>query len=424
MLSGVPVPAFFYRERLDPQRLRRALAVVLGDFAAHAGRFAQRDGGLYIEPSSSGVRFEEQESELDIAQLMAAARDHDDYKALAPQLSVKAMLRGHEPLMAVRITQARDGSVLAFAFTHAIGDLASAMLFLRAWSNAARDLAYEKPLDVPDRHAYLVEHLPDPAGVGANLRLFSAGDMLRVARYAATRKRRVDFHFGWHELERLREAASRDRAVTKNDAVCAHALSSLRQLDTTTPRAALSIMINYRSHAGLPANLLGNLVSMVRVTSRPGCEDLPALAAELRSKIENFGESTDYRATARLLEAHPGKWERLRCLPPAADPRAGELVIVSWSSGGLYDLVFESTTPALFMTLNSSVVPFFGSCCESPGRTGLTLSLYVPEALARRAQGERGQALLHAYAASNGASSNSDSFPSRTGALSDPTARG
>lgn len=414
MQNGVPVAAFFYRERLNPTRLRHALAVVLGDFAAHAGRFSQRDDGLYIEPSSAGVRFEEQDSELDITQLMAAASD-GDYKALAPQLSVRAMVQGREPLMAVRVTQARDGSVVAFAFTHAIGDLASAMLFLRAWSNAARNLAYEKPLEVPDRHAYLVANLPDPADAAPNLRLFSAVDMVRLARYAATRKRRVDLHFGWHELERIRNAAGRDRAVTKNDAVCAHALLSLRQLETTSPRAALSIMINYRSHTGLPANLLGNLVSMVRVTVRPGCEDLPAVAAELRSKIERFGQRPDYRVTARLVEAHSGKFERLRCLPAAADPRAGELVIVSWSSGGLYDVVFENTPPALFLTLNSSVVPFFGSCCESPARTGLTLSLHLPEALARRVESEHGQALLHAYAArhDNGFS---ESFTPHTGA--------
>jgi len=393
----VPVLAFFYRERLDAARLAEGLARVLADFPAYAGRLAWRDGALYIEPSQDGVRFEEQASVEPVQSLTAAARS-GDYKALVPPLSVRRMLRGGEPLLAVRLTNAPGGCVLAFAFNHALGDLTSSMLLLRAWSNACRGLAYDKPLHVPDRHRYLLQHLPDAPDARASLRLFAPSEMLRVARHATTRKRRVELRFEAGELERIQRAASRQREVSRHDALCAHVALALRQLDPRAPRHQLSVVIDYRRRLGLPANAPGNLISMVQVPLPARSDDLPRVAAELRQAIERFAERPDYLPTARLLSAHTSAVERLRCLPLAADPRVAALVLVSWTGQGVSDLVFESQRPALFLPLGRTAVPYVGSCHESSEASERTVSLCLPDHVAAVLDTERGRGLVHRYA--------------------------
>ena len=53
-----PRVALAYPTRLDPERLARALARVLSDYSAFAGRLKLRPDAMLIEPSNQGVPLE------------------------------------------------------------------------------------------------------------------------------------------------------------------------------------------------------------------------------------------------------------------------------------------------------------------------------------------------------------------------------
>jgi hypothetical protein len=100
-------------------------------------------------------------------------------QSLDPKLSHLRVLLGREVLLGARHTQARDGSVLAVTWDHALGDMRTTMLLMRAWAAAYEDSRHEPPAAISDRDVYLREHIPDPPAARSAVRLTSWSTVAR-----------------------------------------------------------------------------------------------------------------------------------------------------------------------------------------------------------------------------------------------------
>jgi hypothetical protein len=298
----------------------------------------------------------------------------------------------------MRLTETTDGSVLGVTWHHSVGDLQSTMQLLRAWSKAYANAAHDAPPPVLDRAQYLEARLPDPANAVSTLRLCSVGEIFSLVPLLMQRKTRTDFEFSWDELAELQQWGMRDGQVgfvSPCDALCAHAFSVLRSLSPERPLVRLVVGVNYRKRVGLPANLLGNMVSPLTVNVEP--DDYAAMAAsDLRAKLVSYAsQHADYHATRRFLDEHPGRFERVRTLPNLVDTSGGTWIVSNWSNFGVYELDFDGVEPALFCSLTEAPLPLMTNLFERPGRGGLTLSMHLPELLARRVGSPEGRTRMH-----------------------------
>jgi hypothetical protein len=389
---------FCYPVRLDVARLRDALAQVLSDFPEYAGQFRSIRGGLVIEHSGKGAGFEVASSPERFAALVKAASKSRKGTLLCPAMSTRPRLRGRDPLLRVRLTNTVDGCVLALTWNHAVGDMASTMHLLRAWSQAYSNAAYEPPPLVPDRAQYLDAHLPDSANAVPSLRLVPVSELGAALRFYTMGSRRVDIEFSADELAQLRESTLRESYITAGDALCAHAFLALRALRPERPLTRLGVMVNYRKRMGLPTNLLGNLINGVWMNV--GRQADPAeLAAELRAKVDAYAsEFADYHVTRRFIDQHPRRFERVRLMPVLHDPSCSTWFVTNAISLGFYDVAFDGTPPTLFSPLMDSVIPLMAAVFDGPNQRGATLSLHLPEALAKRVESPEGRARMHSLA--------------------------
>jgi hypothetical protein len=395
--AGTPHLAFCYAERLEPRRLSEALALVLSDYAVYAGRLSYQRGSWRIENGAGGTAFEVTDSPMSSHALGAAAHAQHS-KLVCPTIHASRAVRGAEPLFAARLTQTRDGSVLGVTWLHMVGDTHSTMLLLRAWALAYRGQAYELPVVVSDRDAYLSANIPRTSRQeGAGLRRLSWTQLTGLLWYYATHPgKRLNLEFSWQDIECIREAAARERSVTVNDALCAHVFATIRRLQRLGASSQLALSVNYRKRLGLPANLLGNMVDLVGTTAQPS-DDVAAIAAGLRSRIESFSAGPlGHHGLMELKATNPSRSELMRSTVEYLDPRRGNLMITSWANFGIYELVFQSSRPVFVHCRNAEKVlaSWFGCVFESPGDRGLTMTLWLPAGLARQLEAE----LAHATA--------------------------
>jgi shikimate O-hydroxycinnamoyltransferase len=386
--------AFSYRERLDFERLGGALRCVLGDFPAYAGRLVTREGKLHIE-HGAGIRLERAASDEGFEALAAAAQTGRAH-LLCPSMSVRRALGGNEALLAVRLTETRDGCVLGVTWHHSVGDLQSTMSLLRACARAYGNAPHDVPPLVLDRVEYLDRRVPDPANAVSSLRLFSAGELWSVAGFIAQRKRRVDFEFSWDELAEIHQRLVRDEFLSPHDALCAHAFSALRGLKSERPPERVVLVVNYRKRVGLAPNLLGNMLGAVVVTADARC-DAVTIASELRAALNAYGsQHVDYHPTRRFLARHPGRLDRIRSMPSFFDAGGGTCIVTNWTNFGVYELAFDGVAPALFSSLTRAPVPWIANVFESPNQRGVTLSMFLPTAFAKRVDSPEGRMRMHA----------------------------
>jgi hypothetical protein len=391
--------AFCYRARLDVARLAGALGVVLTDFPAYAGRLVAQPGGLRIEHGQLGALLEVATSSEPV-DVLAATAQAGKAQVLCPSIAVRRALAGRQPLLAARVTETPDGSVLGVTWHHAVGDLQSTMLLLRAWAQAYGNARYDAPPRVLDRAQYLNERLPDPPSADAGLRVCSAGELLSLARFVAQRQRRLDFAFGWDELAEIEHWASGAGFVSTYDALCAHAFSALRALRPEAPPLRLVLAVNYRKRAGLPADLLGNLFSTLTLAVEP-TDEAAAVASKLRAELDAYAtRHLDYHATRRFLGEHSGRMQRLRLMPRFVEGTGRTWIVSNWTNFGVYELAFDGALPAHFCSLTRAPLPWMTNIFESPNRSGITLSMHVPEAFASRVDSAQWQARMHAPARS------------------------
>ncbi|HTU63955.1 MAG TPA: acyltransferase, partial [Polyangiales bacterium] len=291
--------AFCYPQRLDHDRLRESLARVLSDYQDYAGRIRMVGSTMHIDHGDQGVLFEVATSTESYDDLRARAERGED-RVVCPPMSRRRTLHGREPLLMIRVTETSDGCILGVTWHHSVGELASTLQLMMAWSKAYSHEAYEVPPLVLDRAQYLDEHMPDPASAVSAMRLVTGGELFALVPFVLQKRQRVDFDFGWDQLEQLQDWAKRDAYVGPYDALCAHASGVLRRLAPERPVEQLALAVNYRKRVGLPANIIGNLISTVTVDLAPKDDDSSDVAHALREKLSNYASAhADYHATRR-----------------------------------------------------------------------------------------------------------------------------
>ena len=377
--------AFCYPQRLDLDRLRESLSRVLSDYQDYAGRIRMDDGTMYIDHGDKGVQFEVATSSESYDALRAQAERGKDRTVCAP-MSLRRTLHGREPLLMVRVTETSDGCILGVTWHHSVGELASTLQLMLAWSKAYSGETHEAPPRVLDRAKYLDEHMPDPSGAVSAMRLVGGGELFALVPFILQKRQRVDFDFGWDQLEELQEWAKRDAYVGQFDALCAHASGVLRRLAPERPVEQLALAVNYRKRVGLPANIIGNMISTVTVDLTPKDDDSSSVAHALREKLSNYASvHADYHATRRFLNNHQGSFQRMRVVPKLVDPSGTTWIVTNVAGAGVYDVIFDGVAPALWCVLTDAPLPLMTAIFDRPNRSGITLSMQLPLTLAARA---------------------------------------
>jgi hypothetical protein len=387
----------FFPVRLDEARLKQALARVLNDFPLYAGKLRLTGTNLTVEHGVCPVQFETVQSTVGLEHLMAEVRAGRT-RAVEPSLSRLKITLTREVTLAVRLTEAREGCALSMVWNHAVGDMHSTMLLMRAWEAAYAGRPYETPIMVADRDAYLREVMPDPVAARSAL---SRGSYLQAfaQRWALMQPAtRVNLEYSTAQLRTLREALSQNKRVTTNDAVCAHVFGAVRRLAGATDPTNLCLVVNFRKRLGLSDRLLGNMTSLL---DQPVDEiDSSAqTAASIRDALDHYtARHSNYQATMRVVDVNLRPVDRLRVVTRQYKPGTGDMMVTSWANFGAYDLCFGTARPQLFYPLilgAARLPPWVTIVYELPAARGLGLMLALPPALAQRCLSAEGQALLH-----------------------------
>jgi hypothetical protein len=369
---------------------------VLNDFPLYAGKLHLTGTNLTVEHGTCPVQFETVQTTAGLEHLMAEVRAGRT-RAVEPSLSRLKITLTREVTLAVRLTEAHDGCALSVAWNHAVGDMHSTMLLMRAWEAAYAGRPYETPIMVDDRDAYLREVMPDPVAARSAL---SRGTYLQsfAQRWALMQPAtRVNLEYSAAQLRTLRETLSQNKRVTTNDAVCAHVFDAVRRLAGATDPTNLGLVVNFRKRMGLSDRLLGNMTSLL---DQPVDEiDPPAqTAANIRDALDHYAmRHANFQATMRVVDVNLRIADRLRVLTRQYKPGTGDMMVTSWANFGVYDLCFGTARPQLFFPLilgAARLPPWVTVVYELPASRGLGLMLGLPPALAERCLSPVGQALL------------------------------
>ncbi|BAJ28270.1 MULTISPECIES: acyltransferase [Kitasatospora] len=384
LLADLPVSVVFFHDGpLDPDALAAGLARALGDLPEFAGRLRTApDGELWIDTDDSGVPF----TVADAPYTLTEAFDRMALPAggLVDHVRATEARREPLPLLTVRLNRLTDGGcALGVSWHHAVGDMQTFALLMRAWSAGTEGTAPPAVVRAPDRDAQLDAHLPAADCGTPALRLpapAEAAELRRAVAGASLANRTVQVWFSPAETARLRAAHSADagRRLSANDALCAHLLHVLREIDGAgDEEQTLTMPVNLRRVLGLPDGALGNLLGEIRLPYRPGTA--PAeYAAELRTAIEEFTEKhLSVRSNLRFLE-QVGRDRVGECVPAGFDPGRRTLTVSSWCRLGLQDLPLAGRLPLAFSPAATLQLPWTSWLVEGPRGEGHLYTLVLP----------------------------------------------
>ncbi|MFJ7913094.1 acyltransferase [Kitasatospora sp. NPDC096204] len=256
MLADLAVSVVLcFEQSLDDDRLAAGLARALERVPVFAGRLRTVEGVLEAVCDDTGVPFEVYTAEGTLAGAMGRATAAGS-ELVAP-LDAPAAREGGVPLLTVRVTRTADGgTVLGCSWHHAIGDLHSFMLLLRIWSAAVEGEPLPEAELVDDQDELLTEVLPEEDCGRPGFRVPTAAEAELLAREVAAGPRAnriVQIAFTDAEVARMREefGAAAGRRLSSGDVLCAHLLSTLRELDGDDAERMLTVPVNARRRLGL-----------------------------------------------------------------------------------------------------------------------------------------------------------------------------
>jgi hypothetical protein len=408
-----PGMLLFYPSKLDAARLRGSLSQVLSDFPEYASKLRVSATALQIRHGAGPAVFECAQLDSTLADVMAVLRAHKRYAALEPAVRVLGVLLTLEPTLLIRLTELRDGCVLAVGWNHAIGDMHSTMLLLRAWADAYAGRPYQKPIHVYDRDAYLRAVLPDSRAVRSVARRTSLVSSIAQRLPLFQAGTQVHAELSKTQLETWRAALSGNQPISRNDALCAHVYAVLRRLSHAPQQTNLCLVVNFRKRLGLPDRLIGNMTSLIAQPVRKH-HSAAQVAAGLRKRLDEYADKhVYYHPTARVFRACERVSQRLLLVSRQFRPGSGDIFITNWDNFGVYDLTFDGSPLELChpTTLGTQLPQWFMIVYELPRGQGLGVTLALPKAVARRWQSQEGQALLHGipYAPTRGRSTREQS---------------
>lgn len=401
MLADLPVSVvFFFARALDEERLARGLARALDVLPLFAGRMRTRDDVLEIVCEDAGVPMASYDVDETLSEAMGrvtlpGAGYVDHVEASAARL-------GEHPLLTVRVSRLAGGAMaVGCSWHHAVGDVQTFMVLMRAWSAAVEGTALPQAVIVPDRDAYLDEVLPPEDCGRPGFRLPEPSEAVRLAQEVASAQRAnrsVQVYFGEDELRRMRAefSALAGRRLSTNDVLCAQLVSTVRRLDQDPESRFLTVPVNLRRALGVAPEVLGNLLGELHLSWTPK-GDPEQLAAEIRCAVEDFTYSQlSLRSSRAFLEAI-GRSRLRDCVPLGFDPANRTFTFSNWSGFGFYQLAFQGQQPVFLSPAATLQLPWVAWLVEGFSNSGRLLTVVLPARLAARLRGAEGRAELHRF---------------------------
>jgi hypothetical protein len=291
-LQWVIQGTWVFDSRLDSNVLKHGLARLLQHYPILCGRVT---AGTRIEWSEKGIPFtEEADTTLGVADFDST---RVDVRRFAHRFSPALIRIGAAPLMTVKLTQLRDGCVLAIRCSHACLDGNGFYSMARNLSRAAAGSAFAPPRF--DRGSDALKSRPR-ADVARAAR--QAGwqrvTALDIVRYALARPRLLDRAFVAHlspsALQRCKDTLVRGSGcerLSTNSALLAHVGYCVARLLRLADgdRFVVSVTVDQRGRlASVTEDFAGNAVSLVAtepIAARAAREDI---AARLHERLASM----------------------------------------------------------------------------------------------------------------------------------------
>ncbi|MFI9257475.1 acyltransferase [Streptomyces sioyaensis] len=406
--------AFFFREPLDGAALRSSLARVLKSYPLLSGR-AERDanGVLHVLCDDSGVRFEEENSSVDMGSCTVASGRKPSLNTFLPKASVVRLVGQGVPLLAVKLTHLTGGgSVLGVQMKHVLADGQAYTQFLLDWAAEHRGLPYRMPCH--DR--WLLDGLADgaPPQKGEHNSRFVVAS--RREKYAllsrmtlrARKLRTTTCRFEASELHAMKQAATAHLPygwISTSDALTAHLWHLLSQLRarSATSVERLGVLVDFSSYLKeIPANYWGNTITCTElrlpVSEMRDC----SLGKTARLIRESMSENTAANALDEIAYLREQRLAgRERKVMPRMLYRAytNMLQVNDRAKLPFYDLDFGSGTP-FRCELPRVPIPWAAQIMPTPEKDGSReVHLSLPKAAAEVLTAKPSwQAHLHKYA--------------------------
>jgi hypothetical protein len=371
---------FFFPRRLDTSALLRSFEQTLTILPLFAGRMTLVDGGMAIRCGGQGVPFTCVSSDRTLADAVASISS-DSGGWLVDEVKGATARWGLGPLCKVRVTHLACGATaLGLSWHHAIGDMATLMIFMNAWVAAAAGKPITAPVVVEDRAAYLDAHLPRDGAIEPGVRCLGPAEFARSALYLAKdarKQRTLSVSFGEDEIADMRDSYGSEERLSANDVVCARVAEAVLQADPSADRRTLAIAVNVRDRCGLDPMLVGNIITTLNIDLRRG-DTARSIAERIRYGVDHFvDEHLDTRTNQHFLDA-AGAWRRARCVSRAFDPAQWNPVVSNWSGFGVYRLHFKDTFVCHFAPVLKMPVAGLGALLDGPGGRGLIFQMSLP----------------------------------------------
>ena len=274
LLSNIAVPVvFFYEKSIDYNLMIESLKEVLNDFPVFAGIMRNIDNYLHIDCNNKGVLFSITKDDC-ILGVVIKELLNTKAERLVNIINAKKTIRDQSPIMTIKLNYyACGGMSLGVCWHHAIGDMHTFMLFMKAWSNKANNKVYNFPLIVKDRDEYLQLNLKNNNNKVSGVRFLKTIDLLELVFYMLLNSDNylpLVIYFSENELRNMQEEFSKmnDKKLTVNDSLCSHLFDLITKFDDYDKDRYLSVVINYRDRVKLPLNILGNFISTIIIPNK------------------------------------------------------------------------------------------------------------------------------------------------------------
>jgi hypothetical protein len=275
------------------------------------------------------------------------------------------------------------------------------MLLMRAWAASVEGLEPPAVRLVDDRDAYLEGVLPEEGTGRLSLRLLDAGaaaELRAQVERAARSSRTVQVYLGDAEVGRMRDelSAAAGQKLSRNDALCAHLVSTIRDLDGDPQTRVLTLPVDMRRRYDLSPGVVGNMLSEISLPWAP--EGGPwTLAVDIRAALDDFTRShLSFRANRAFVD-RVGRSRVRDCVSVGFDPANRAISISNWCRLDAYGVVFEGQRPAAFSPATSFQLPWVSWLVEGFDNTGFLYTIAVPSVLAGRLRSPDGRAALHRF---------------------------
>ncbi|MFF7859108.1 acyltransferase [Streptomyces sp. NPDC007904] len=262
---------FYYRQRLDAEALRESLRRTLVHYPLLTGRLERdTDRGLSVVCNDAGVLFTESHLDLPMPDYGPGRSARDDLRRYVHSVNPFRVVGHDTPLLTVKVTHLRGGSVLGVTVNHSLVDGGGCLDFLLHWSRTYRGLDHP----APSHDRALVDDLaagtppaPDDPQYAVVTGRGKFGFLWRV-NARARRVRTLTTRFSSAEVLALRDTArsgGHGTRASSGDALSAHVwrvLGALRDREPeTTERLGLVVGLRAALSERLPHGYWGNAVS-------------------------------------------------------------------------------------------------------------------------------------------------------------------